>query len=89
MPSRRGRGVRGGSKATTEPTMDSKVHSVNSDARKEEEEALYDRVAQRLIDVMGQQPEKKFGIERLKALGATEFIGTIEPKEVEKWLSTF
>ena len=30
---------------------------------------------------------KKFGIERLKALEATEFSGTIEPK-AEKWLKT-
>ncbi|KAA0056429.1 hypothetical protein E5676_scaffold120G002250 [Cucumis melo var. makuwa] len=37
---------------------------------------------------MAQQSKKKFGIERLKALGATEFIGTIKPKEAEKWIRT-
>ena len=68
--------------------MDSEVHSINPNGRREQEEAVYDKVAQQLIDVMAQQSEKKFGIERLKALGATEFIGTIKPKEAEKWIRT-
>ena len=35
---------------------------------------------------MAQQPDRKFEIERLKMLGAIEFRGTTEPKEVEKWI---
>lgn len=62
-------------------------HSVNPDVRRQQEEALYDRFAERLIDVVGQQPEK-YGIERLKALGATKFSGTTRPEEVKKWLRT-
>ena len=63
---RRGRGARNRSRATTKPTMDLEAHSINLNARREQEEVVYDRVSQRLIDVMGQQLEKKFGIERLR-----------------------
>ncbi|TYK18871.1 hypothetical protein E5676_scaffold204G00730 [Cucumis melo var. makuwa] len=59
MPPKRGRGARSGLRTTTEPKMDSKGHSINFDERREQEEAVCERVAQRLIDVMRQQPEKK------------------------------
>ena len=68
--------------------MDLETHSINLDARREEEEVVYHRLAKRLIDVMGQQLEKKFGIERLKELGATKLVGTTQPKEAEKWIRT-
>ncbi|KAA0039476.1 uncharacterized protein E6C27_scaffold64G002900 [Cucumis melo var. makuwa] len=32
-------------------------------------------------------PKKKYGIERLKALGATTFAGTTNPTDVEAWLT--
>ncbi|KAA0060484.1 Gag protease polyprotein-like protein [Cucumis melo var. makuwa] len=32
-------------------------------------------------------PEKKYGIERLKALGATTFAGTTNPADAEAWLT--
>ncbi|KAA0037217.1 hypothetical protein E5676_scaffold832G00410 [Cucumis melo var. makuwa] len=50
---RRGRGARSGSRAIIEPIMDLEAHSVNPDVRREQEETVYDRVAQRLIKVMG------------------------------------
>lgn len=59
--------------------MDSETQFVNLDALREKEEALYDKVAQRLIDGLSREPKKKYGIERLKALGATEFTGTSMP----------
>lgn len=68
--------------------MDLETHSVNSNGRIEQEEALYDMVAQTLINVIGQKLEKKYGIERLKVLGATEFSGTTRSEEAEKWPRT-
>ncbi|KAA0066608.1 A-kinase anchor protein 12 [Cucumis melo var. makuwa] len=85
MPPRR---ARVGSRKTTEPTIDLEVHLVNQDVRREQEETVYDRVAQWVIDVMTQQLEKKFGIERLEALGTTEFTGTTEPREADKRIKT-
>ncbi|KAA0037861.1 hypothetical protein E5676_scaffold127G001250 [Cucumis melo var. makuwa] len=85
MPPRK---ERVGSRTTTKPTMDLEAHSLNPNARRDQKEALYDRVAQRLIDVLTQQPEKKFQIEKLKALGATKFNGTTNPDEAEKWSRT-
>lgn len=41
-----------------------------------------------LKDVIEKQLEKKYGTERLKALGATEFNGTTRLKEAEKWPRT-
>lgn len=67
------------SSTTTKPIMDSETQFVNLDALREKEEALYDKVAQRLIDGLSREPKKKYGIERLKALGATEFTGTSMP----------
>ncbi|XP_038877203.1 uncharacterized protein LOC120069501 [Benincasa hispida] len=32
-------------------------------------------------------PEKKYGIERLKALGATNFEGTKDPADAEEWMN--
>ena len=34
---------------------------------------------------MAQQSEKKFGIERLKALGAITFDGTMDPTDAKRW----
>ncbi|XP_050941530.1 uncharacterized protein LOC127149710 [Cucumis melo] len=54
------------------------------------EEQLLDRLAQRLIlGIWSTQsdPEKKYGIERLKALGATTFAGTTNPADAEAWLT--
>lgn len=45
---------------------------------------MYDRVSQRLIDVLTQRLEKKFGIERLKELGVIEFNGAVDLEEAEK-----
>lgn len=62
---------------TTELTMDLEAHFVNPNIRREQEETLYDRVAQRLDWWrLSREPEKKYGIEKLKALEATEFTGT-------------
>lgn len=36
---------------------------------------VYDRFAQRLKDVLGQQPKKKYGIERLKMLEPLSLAG--------------
>ena len=63
--------------------MNLQANSVNFNARRELEEALYNKVAERLIDVLTQQPKEKFGDERLKVLGAIEFSGTTRPKEAE------
>ncbi|KGN61535.1 hypothetical protein Csa_006696 [Cucumis sativus] len=71
-----------------EPTIDSEAHALNPNARREEEEALYDRFAQRLINALAQQLKKNFGIERVKALGATEFNGIENHEEAEKWIRT-
>lgn len=49
MPLRRGRCVKSGSGATTEPVIDLETHLVNPNARRKQEEAVYDRVSQRLI----------------------------------------
>ncbi|KAA0067055.1 reverse transcriptase [Cucumis melo var. makuwa] len=35
------------------------------------------------------KPEKKYGIERLKVLGATTFVGTKNPTDAEAWLILF
>ncbi|KAA0035225.1 DNA/RNA polymerases superfamily protein [Cucumis melo var. makuwa] len=54
------------------------------------EEQLLDRLAQRLISGIRSaqsDPEKKYGIERLKALGATTFVGTTNPADAEAWLT--
>lgn len=68
--------------------MDSEAQSVNLDPRRVMEEELYDQVAQRLIDGLSREPKKKYGTEQLKALGAKEFSGIVEPKQAEKWLRT-
>ncbi|WP_217833179.1 hypothetical protein, partial [Picosynechococcus sp. PCC 7002] len=50
------------------------------------EEQLFTRIAQRLAASIGSvesDPEKKYSIERLKALGATTFEGTVDPVEAE------
>jgi len=54
------------------------------------EEQLFTRIAQRLAASIGSvesDPEKKYSIERLKALGATTFEGTVDPVEAEAWLN--
>ena len=54
------------------------------------EKCIFNMIAQRLVDSVGSaQPdlEKKYGIERMKALGATPFKGIVVPAEVEAWLS--
>ncbi|KAA0036813.1 DNA/RNA polymerases superfamily protein [Cucumis melo var. makuwa] len=54
------------------------------------EEQLLDRLAQRLVSGIRSaqsDPEKKYGFERLKALGATTFAGTTNPTDVEAWLT--
>ena len=54
------------------------------------EEQLFTRIAQRLaasIGLVESNPEKKYSIERLKALGATTFEGTVDPVEAEAWLN--
>ena len=55
---------------------------------RENKEALYVKVAQIIQDVLAQQSEKKFGEERLKALGDTKSNWTKNPKESEKWIRT-
>ncbi|XP_038896416.1 uncharacterized protein LOC120084680 [Benincasa hispida] len=53
------------------------------------EDRVFDRITQRLAASVGSiqnDPEKKFGIERLKALGATTFDGTTDPLDAEIWL---
>lgn len=67
--------------------MDLRGHSVNQDTRRELEENLFHKMAQRLVDGLTSNLEKKFNIERLKALGATTFKGTTNAADVEKWLS--
>ena len=39
-------------------------------------------------NILVPQPKKIFGIERLRALGATVFSETAKPEEAEKWLWT-
>ena len=54
------------------------------------EEQLFTRIAQRLAASIGSvesDPEKKYSIERLKALGATTFEDTVNPVEAEAWLN--
>lgn len=54
------------------------------------EKQIFTKIAQRLatsVGVVQVDPEKKYGIERLKALGATAFEGTTEPMEAEAWLN--
>lgn len=51
------------SRTTTKPIMGLEKYTVNLDARSEQEEVVYDRVSQRLIDVMVQKFDKKFGKE--------------------------
>lgn len=41
-----------------------------------------------LIERLSREPEKKFGIERLKALAAQEFTEKIELEQAEKWIRT-
>lgn len=51
---------------------------------------MFNRFAQRVPDhFMPTNPtlDKRFNIERLKALGATTFKGTTHPADLEKWLS--
>lgn len=36
---------------------------------------------------MQADPEKKYGIKRFKALGATVFEGTTDPTDAEAWLN--
>ncbi|XP_038904244.1 uncharacterized protein LOC120090589 [Benincasa hispida] len=38
------------------------------------------------VRVVQDNPEKNYGIEHLKALGATTFLGTAYPADVEKWM---
>ncbi|KAA0035024.1 hypothetical protein E5676_scaffold155G00590 [Cucumis melo var. makuwa] len=52
------------------------------------EESMFYRFSQRLVaHFTPYAVNKRFGIERLKALGATTFEGTTNPANVEKWLS--
>lgn len=44
---------------------------------------MYDRVAQRLIDGLARELEKKYEIERLKSLGAIKFVETTESKQAK------
>lgn len=37
---------------------------------------------------MSREPKKKYGIEWLKALGATKFTGTSVPEQAKKWIRT-
>ncbi|XP_038882393.1 uncharacterized protein LOC120073661 [Benincasa hispida] len=53
------------------------------------EDVVFDKIEQRLVASMGSaraDSEKKYGIERFKALGAVTFEGTTDPAEVELWL---
>ncbi|XP_038877572.1 uncharacterized protein LOC120069826 [Benincasa hispida] len=50
------------------------------------EDRVLDRIVQRLVTRVGSiqtDPEKKFNVERLKALGATTFDGATDPEDVE------
>ena len=67
--------------------MDLGAHLVNQDAMREMKENLFDRVAQRMLDALASNSEKKFNIERLKALRATHFEGTTNRADVKRWLS--
>lgn len=60
-------------RTTIKPIMDPKAHSINPNVRREQEEVLYDRVTQRLIDELSREIEMKYGIERSKALGTIKF----------------
>ncbi|KAA0054080.1 hypothetical protein E6C27_scaffold1371G00020 [Cucumis melo var. makuwa] len=54
------------------------------------EESMFNRFAQRVADHLipiKSNVEKRLTIERIKALGATAFEGTIGPTNVKKWLS--
>ena len=54
------------------------------------EEQIFTRIAERLatsIRSVESDPKKKYSIERLKALGATTFEGTLDPAEAEAWLN--
>lgn len=61
--------------------MNSEAQIVNPDVVRVVEDELYDWVAQKLIDGLWRGPEKKNGIEWLKALGAKDFLGTVEPDQ--------
>ena len=78
------------SHATGEERQASEGESSNPQASINMEEQLFSRIAQRLVTSMETvqgDPEKKFGIERFKALGAQVFEGTTDPAEAEAWLN--
>ena len=54
------------------------------------EENMFNRFAQRVVDHLMptcSTMDKRFSIERLKALGATTFEGTTDLIDAKKWLS--
>ena len=64
--------------------------SNHSLAQENMEERIFNKIAQRLADgvrLAQADLEKKYGIERMKALGATPFKGTVDSVEVEAWLT--
>ena len=87
---RRGRGANVGTRrAAEEAQRESEGEASHPRAGDDIEDQMFTRVAQRLIDTVSStqtDPEKKYGIERLKALGATSFEGTTDPADAEVWL---
>ena len=67
------------------------VESSNVGARQQPNEQLMATLARELATEMRKDTEvssKRYGIERLKALGATPFVGTTNPADAELWLRT-
>lgn len=63
---------------------ETEVKSSNPRAEVGMEEKLLNRIAQSL-ETVREDHEKKFGIEHLKALGATTFAGTTNLVDTEVW----
>ena len=89
----RKRPVAQASNAAREATMESEEFDAEFSRPHVEgnvEEQLLDKLAQRFVsEIRSTQldPEKKYEIEWLKGLGATTFVGTINPADAEAWLT--
>src|ERR1051325_10575257 len=97
MPGRGDRGRRT-ARRTRPPTRgrpseiaETGAESSNAFARANPNEQLMATLARELATEMRRDSEvssKRYGIERLKALGATTFAGTTNPADAELWLKT-
>lgn len=76
--------------ATMRLVEESEGESSHPQVRVGAEEEILERFTQHLADGLGAtraDPEKRYEIGRLKALGATVFVGIADPTQAEAWMN--